>query len=226
MASIITSRAGSGLGLLAVLVHHAREQRLIERAPVDADAHRLVILDGALDHGAEVVVVLAADRDVAGIDAVLGESARRGGILLEQDVAVVVEVADDGHADAALVEAFDDVRNGGGGVFVVDRDAHQLRAGEREGRNLLDGATATSAVSVLVIDCTTTGNFPANANVADFDGGGFSALNLRHEDSLQRTESREQRAGWRSWRRLTAVRFHSFTVPQFHRTPPPIPFWG
>ena len=75
---------GQRLGELAVLVHHAREQGLIERAPVDADADRLLVLDGALDHGAEVVVVLAADGDVAGIDAVLGESARGGGIFLEQ----------------------------------------------------------------------------------------------------------------------------------------------
>ena len=110
MASIITSRAGSGLGQLGVLVHHAGEQRLIERAPVDADADGLLILDGALDHGAEVVVVLAADGGVAGVDAVLGESARGGGIFLEQEVAVVVEVADDGDAEAALVEAFNDVR--------------------------------------------------------------------------------------------------------------------
>ena len=67
-----------------VLVHHAGEQRLIERAPVHADAHRLLILDGDFDHGAEVVVVLAADADVAGIDAVLGQRARALGILLEQ----------------------------------------------------------------------------------------------------------------------------------------------
>ncbi len=157
MASIITSRAGSGSGLLAVLVHHARQQRLIERAPVDADAHRLVILDRALHHGAEVVVVFAADRNVAGIDAVLGQRARRGGIFLEQDVAVVVKIADDRHAQAALLETFNDVRNGGRSVFVVHRDANELRAGKGQRRNLFNGAIATSAVSVLVIDCTTTG---------------------------------------------------------------------
>ena len=101
---------GQRLGLLAVLVHHARQKRLIERAPVDADAHRLPILDGALDHDSKIVVVLPADRNIAGIDAILGERARRGGKLLEQDVAVVVEVADDGHAQAALFQAFDDLR--------------------------------------------------------------------------------------------------------------------
>ena len=174
---------GQRIGALAVLVHHAGEQRLIERAPVHADANRFLVLDGALDHGAEIVVVFAADRDVAGIDAVLGQRARRGGILLEQEVAVVVEVADDGHAQAALFEAFDDGWNGGRGVFVVDRDAHDLGAGERERRNLLDGGPDVRRVGVghrLHDD----GNFPAHANVSDFDGWSFSAGDLRHASSL------------------------------------------
>jgi hypothetical protein len=103
MASSVTSRASFG-SAARVLVHHAREQRLVERAPVHADAHRLAVLDGHFDHGAEIVVVLLADVDVAGIDAVLGQRARALGILLQQDVAVVMEVADDGHAHAELVE--------------------------------------------------------------------------------------------------------------------------
>ncbi len=103
---------GRGIGELRVLVHEAGEEGLVERAPVDADADGLLILDGALDHGAEVVVVFAADGDVAGIDAVLGERLGAGGILLQELVAVVVEVADDGDVDAALRQAFDDVRDG------------------------------------------------------------------------------------------------------------------
>ena len=159
---------------------------MIERAPVDADAHRLLILDGALDHGAEVVVVLAADRNIAGIDAVLGQRARRGGIFLEQDVAVVVEVADDGHAQAALFQSFDDRWNGGCGALVVHRDAHDLRAGKSEGRNLLDGGLCVRRVGVghrLHDDR----DLPAHANVSNFDGRGFSALNLRHGSSVPAT---------------------------------------
>src|SRR5665213_3891806 len=37
------------IGLLVVLVHHAGAERLIERAPVDADAYRLLVLGGALN---------------------------------------------------------------------------------------------------------------------------------------------------------------------------------
>ena len=183
MASIMTSRAGRGSARLAVLVHHAGEKRLIERAPVDADADGLLVLDRALDHDLEVVVVFLADGRVAGIDAVLGQGARRGGIFLEQDVAVVVEVADDGDADAALVEAFDDGGNGGGGVFVVDGDADDLRAGEGQGCNLVDGALDVGGVGVghrLDDDR----DFPADADLPDLDGRRLPALNLRHVSSL------------------------------------------
>ena len=139
---------GRGSAQLRVFVHHARQQRLVERAPVDADAHRLLILDRALDHGAEIVVVFAADGDVAGIDAVLGQRLRAGRIFLQQQVAVVVEVADDGDVDAALGEAFDDVRNGFGGVVIVDGDADQLRAGCDQLGNLLDGRRGVGGVGI------------------------------------------------------------------------------
>jgi hypothetical protein len=171
---------------LIVLVHHLGQQRLVERAPVDADAHRLLVFDSALDHDAEVVVVLAANGDVAGVDAVLGQRPRRGGKFFEQQVAVVVEVADDGHAQAALVQAFDDVRNGRGGLLVVHRDAHDLRAGQRQGRYLFDGARYVRRVGVghrLHDDR----NLPAHANLSDSDCAGFSTLNLRHASSLPAT---------------------------------------
>ena len=73
--------------------------------------------------------MLLADVDVAGIDAVLGEGAGAVGILLEEDVAVVMEVADDGDADAEFVEGVDDFGDGLGGGFGVDGDADKLGAG-------------------------------------------------------------------------------------------------
>ena len=140
-----------------VFVHHAREQLLVERSPVHADAHRLVVLDGHFDHGAEVVVVLAADGDVAGIDAVLGQRPGALGILLEQDMAVVMEVADDGHVDA---ESGPGRRRCAGtalrGSVIVHGDAHQFGPGAGQRRTCWM-VPAMSAVSVLVMDCTTTG---------------------------------------------------------------------
>ena len=56
-----------------------------------------------LDHGAEVVVVLASDAGVAGIDAVLGQTFCAAGEFREQEVSVVMEVADDRDAQALLL---------------------------------------------------------------------------------------------------------------------------
>ena len=122
-----------------ILVHHAGEQRLVERSPVHADAHRLLILHRDFDHGAEIGVAGLADAGVAGIDAVLGQIARALGILGQQNMAVVVEVADDGHADALLVELLDDVRDGCGRLVIVHGNAHQFRPGASQRCHLLHG---------------------------------------------------------------------------------------
>ena len=78
-------------------------KRLIQRSPVHAYAHGLLVLHGNLDHGAEVVVVLASDAGVAGIDAVFGQALGASGVFGEQEVSVVMEVADDGDAQALLL---------------------------------------------------------------------------------------------------------------------------
>ena len=154
-------------------------KRLIERSPVHADAHGLLVLHGNLDHGAEVVVVLASDAGVAGIDAVLGQALGAAGVFGEQEVSVVMEVADDGHAQALLLESFDDVGDGLGGVVIVDGDADDFAAGARQGGDLLYGAGDVRGVGV--------GHglhhnwcIAAHADAADGGGEGFSTLNFGH----------------------------------------------
>ena len=102
MASCITARASRGSRGLGVLVHQPRQQFLIERAPVDADAHRLVVLDRHLDDLGELRVALVLEADIAGIDAVFVERLGAAGVIGQQRVAVVVEVADERHVDAQL----------------------------------------------------------------------------------------------------------------------------
>ena len=97
IASRVTSRASFGIVRARVLVHQMREQFLVERAPVGADAHRLAVLDRDLDDGAELAVLLVLEADIAGIDAVLVERLGAGRMIGEQLVADVVEVADDRH---------------------------------------------------------------------------------------------------------------------------------
>ena len=67
-----------------------------------------------------------------------------------------MEVADDRHPHAQRIKLLDDGRDRGCGFFVVDRDPHQLGAGRARAATCLT-VEGISAVSVLVIDCTTTG---------------------------------------------------------------------
>src|SRR6185295_15100835 len=80
---------------IGVLLHLRDDKLLVERAAVDADPHRLAVVDGDLADRRELLVAAAAGADVAGIDAVLVEGAGAVRILRQQQVAVVVEVADE-----------------------------------------------------------------------------------------------------------------------------------
>ncbi len=165
-----------------ILVHHAGEQHLVERSPVHADAHRLLILHRDFDHGAEVGVAGLSNAGVAGIDAVLGQIARALGIFRQQNVTVVVEVADDGDADALLIELFDDVGNGGGSLVVVHGDAYQFGTGAGEGCYLLDGRRNIGGIG---IGHRLHHNWciGADAHTANNGRDGLSALNIGHMGS-------------------------------------------
>ena len=97
MASIITSRAGSGSAFLLF--------SSIMRVSSDwsSEPQFTPMRTGFWFSAAHSTMYgscrcLSADGCVAGIDAVLGQGARGGRIFLQQQVAVVVEIADDGDA--------------------------------------------------------------------------------------------------------------------------------
>ena len=98
------------------------------------------------------VLVAVLGADVAGVDAVLGERPRAGGILRQQEVAVVVEVADDR-----------DVRPRGrcrappAPPRRCSPSPGRARCPPRRARAPARWCAATSAVSVLVMDWTTIG---------------------------------------------------------------------
>ena len=195
MASSVTSRASFGSGELVVLVHHARQQRAIERSPVDADAHRLAVFDGRLDHGAEVIVVLLADVDVAGIDAVFRQRAGACGILLEQQMAVVMEVADDRHAHAEHVERVDDLRHGGGRGVGIHGDAYEFGTGAGERHDLIDGGSDVGGIRVghgLDHDRIR----PAHFHTADIHRNRLAARDLCHPASVENKEKSILSARW------------------------------
>ncbi len=120
----------------------------------------LSVFDRHLDDGGELLVLLVLEADIAGIDAVLVERLGAARMIGQQLVADVMEVADERHAHAQLREPLLDVRHGGRRLVAVDGDAHELGAGAPPAPPPGARSPPTSAVSVLVIDCTTIGAPP------------------------------------------------------------------
>ena len=158
-----------------VLVHQMGEQFLVERAPIGADAHRLVVTDRGFDDGAELPVLLFLEADIAGIDAIFVERLGAGGMIGKELVADIVEVADDRHVDVHLKKPFLDMRHGGGRLVAVDRNAHDLRTGARQRRHLLCGRRGVGGVGIghrLHHD----GRAAADGYIADLHGNGSMPL--------------------------------------------------
>jgi hypothetical protein len=126
------SVASLGIRALRVFVHDAGQQRLVEAAPVHADAYRLVVATGDFDQLRELLVAPRPLADVAGIDAQLGQCLGASRMLGEELVAVEMEIADQRHIDIHLHQALPDLRHGGGGLAGIDRDAHQFGARARQ----------------------------------------------------------------------------------------------
>ena len=133
---------------LRIDIHHAREQRGIEAAPVDADPHRLVVANGVFDHHGELRIALAALADVAGIDPVFGECAGAFRKFGQQLVAVEMKIANQRNGASLLVERGADRRHGGGSLRRVDGDAHDLRARLGECAHLRHGGGNVYGIGV------------------------------------------------------------------------------
>ena len=69
-------------------------------------------------------------------------------MVVQQRVAVVVEVADERHVDAHAVQLLADVRDGLGRLLAVHRDADEFGAGAGQGGHLLRGALGIGRVGV------------------------------------------------------------------------------
>ena len=128
----------------------------------------LPLLDRDPDDRREVLVV-ALGADVAGVDAVLGEGRRHGRVLGQQLVAVVVEVADDRHVDAevrAPCARSPGTAAAAASLLTVTRTSSEPACASAA---TWMAVASASAVSVLVIDWTTTGWARADQDAADVD---------------------------------------------------------
>ena len=92
--------------------------------------------------------VLVPAAHVARVDPILRECFRTGGVLGEEQMPVVVEVADDRDVDAQPIQLFADDRHGLGRLVVVDRDANQLGPRMRELCDLQGGGVRIGGVRV------------------------------------------------------------------------------
>ena len=88
-----------------------------------------------------------------------------------------------GTLHALLVELLDDGRDGGGGFFVVDRDANQFGARAGQSCDLLDGGGDVRGIGVSH-GLHHNRCIAAHAHAIDRAGNGFSALNVSHAEAL------------------------------------------
>ncbi len=116
-----------------VFVHQRGEELLIERAPIGADPHRLAIFDRRLHDETELLVPLVLEADIAGVDPVFVERLGAGGMIGQEFMADIMEIADQGDAAVHLCETVADMRHGGRRLIAVNGDPHELgaRAGKR-----------------------------------------------------------------------------------------------
>ena len=130
---------GTRLSGRAVGFHQLREQFLIERAAVDADAHGLSVVGRDTDHRCEVIVVLGSLADVARIDAVLGKRRCAGRVIRQKLVPVVVKVTHERHEKALGIKLRANFGNCQSRLRRIDRHAHEFAACARKSLNLSHG---------------------------------------------------------------------------------------
>jgi len=112
-----------------ILLHLAHDQFLVERAAIDADPDGLAVIHGDFADRCELFVAADSGADIARVDAVLIEGAGAVGVFGQQDVPVVVEIANDGRLAAEVSQAGYNLRHGRSRLGHVHGDADQLRSG-------------------------------------------------------------------------------------------------
>ena len=158
--------------LVGVLLHLGHDQLLIERAAVDADAHRLLILDRDRADHRELLVAPLARADVARVDAVLVERLRGVRIAGEEEMPVVVEVADERRGASGVEHPLLDLGDGGSRFRQVDRDAHEFGPGLGQFNTLLRRGGRVGRVGHRH-RLDNDGRAATNLHVADFDADGL-----------------------------------------------------
>src|SRR5438105_15645795 len=107
----------------------------------------------------------------------------------EQQVPVVVKVADDRHVAALIGGAANDFRERCCGLVIVDGDANELRAGVRQGGDLVGGRRRIRSIRVRH-RLNDDGICATDRDVPDPGRGGGAAMQRRHVEKATDREAR------------------------------------
>ena len=121
---------------------------MIQRAAIHTDADGLAVVAGDFADGGKLLVATLTGADVAGVDAQFVERFGAIGKFGEQDMTVIVEVADEWHVAARIEQALFNFRHRGCSFRNIYGDADQFRAGLREFQALLRGGGDVHRVGV------------------------------------------------------------------------------
>ncbi len=133
---------------VGIFLHLAHHQFLIERPAIDANAYRLAVVDGNVADRRELLVTPRARAHVSGIDAVFIERPRAIRIFCEQDVPVVMKIANDRRNTSGIAQPRNNFRHRRGRFRHVHRNAHQLRPGFGQFLTLRHGPGDISRIGV------------------------------------------------------------------------------
>ncbi len=133
---------------VGILLHLAHDEFLIERAAIDADAHGLAIVTSYAANRGELLIAAFAGANIAWIDAVFVQSTGTFGVFREQDVTVVVKIADQRRFAPGLEHALLDFGHGRGGFRHVHGDADHFRTGAGEFEALANGGVHIRRVRI------------------------------------------------------------------------------
>ncbi len=167
---------------IGILLHLAHDEFLIQRTAIHADAHGFVVFARYVADGRELLVAPLAMAYVAGIDAVFIECGCAIGIFLQEHVAVVVKITNQGNVAAGVEQALLDFRDCCSGFRDIDGDANQLGSRLSQFEALLGGGSDVNGIRVRH-GLHDYGRASANLDFADFDTDGLVAL-LCHPTSI------------------------------------------
>ena len=112
----------AGLSAACVVVHQAGEKILIQRSPVDTNPNRLLVFQSDFDDRSEIVVVLAAHSNIAGIDSIFVERCCTIWILAQQNVPVVMKIANNRRCNVPIPQTIYDFAYSSGSFARIDRN--------------------------------------------------------------------------------------------------------